>query len=392
MGKADHFLHKVKKYPGIYYYVSSRRRWEGRPERCFYIRYKDSMGRRVREKVGWESEGITAAYAAQIRAERLRTIRLGDEPVPIQKKRKLRTTFEDFTESQYLPWARENKKTYKRDEQLYRIWLRPTIGGKALKEISPLDLERIKKVMKDAGRSPRTIQYALAVVRQILNKAKQWGFYEGEPPTRQVKPPRVDNRRMRFLTPEEARMLLEACRKRSQQLYEICLLSLHCGLRAGEIFRLCWGDIDLRNGLIFIKDPKSGVNRVAYMTKEVKRMFKSKTVGEPDELVFKSRKGGPITLLSRTFMRVVDELGFNRGITDPRDKVVFHTLRHTFASWLASQGTPIHMIAELLGHRTLVMAKRYSHLIPSAKQEAVRKVEDIFNKSKREAEGSELES
>jgi len=371
----------LKRYPGVEYYQSSRRRFQGRPDKCFYIRYRDGRGRLVREKVGWESEGITAAYAAQLRAERLRTIRLGDEAIPIQKKRKLRLSFEDFTETHYLPWARENKKSHNRDEQLYRLWLKPVVGDKALREISPLDLERVKKLMKDAGRSPRTIQYALAVARQILNKARQWGFYEGEIPTKQVKFPRVDNRRMRFLTPEEAQRLLSACRRRNQKLYEICLLSLHCGLRAGEIFSLTWGDVDLDNGLIYIKDPKSGVSRTAIMTRQVREMFKNKAPGEPDELVFTNEKGEMIKQAPSTFSLVVEELGLNRGVRDRRDRVTFHTLRHTFASWLASQGTQIHVIAELLGHRTLVMAKRYSHLLPHTRQEAVRRLEEMASLS-----------
>ncbi|HDN79229.1 MAG TPA: site-specific integrase, partial [Chloroflexi bacterium] len=69
--------------------------------------------------------------------------------------------------------------------------------------------------------------------------------------------------------------------------------------------------------------------------------------------------------------QVVKELGLNDGVTDPRDRVVFHTLRHTFASLLASQGTSLSIIAELMGHRTLAMVKRYSHLLPEAKRQAV---------------------
>jgi integrase len=61
----------------------------------------------------------------------------------------------------------------------------------------------------------------------------------------------------------------------------------------------------------------------------------------------------------------------NVGITERRQKVTFHTLRHTFASWLAIQGTPILAIKELLGHKSLAMTERYSHLIPDMKREAV---------------------
>ncbi len=232
--------------------------------------------------------------------------------------------------------------------------------------------------MKEAGKAPRTIEYALAVVRQAFNKAKAWGYFEGENPVSKVKKPRTDNRRQRFLSPSEAQALLEECKRRSQRLYEICLLALHCGLRAGEIFNLTWADIDLKNDLIHIKDPKNRTNRVAYMTPEVKEMLEAKPKGEPSELVFKDCKGNRIKAISRSFSCAVRALGLNDGITDPRDKVVFHTLRHTFASWLAIQGTPIYTIKELMGHKTLAMTERYSHLIPDAKRQAVKGLTEML--------------
>jgi len=261
--------------------------------------------------------------------------------------------------------------------ELFRQWIEPVLGDRPLKEISPLDVEKVKKTMKDAGKAPRTIEYALAVLRAVMRKARRWGFYEGEIPTSQVAFPKVDNRRMRFLTPEEARSLLEECRRRSRQLYEICLLSLHCGLRFSEITNLTWGDVNLEEGLIFVRDPKNRHNRFAYMTEEVKEVFSEKEPGEPSELVFKDAKGKKIKKISNAFLRAVDALGLNRGIEDPRDRVVFHTLRHTFASWLASQGTPLHVIQKLLGHRTIKMTERYSHLLPSAEKEAIKGIEDM---------------
>ncbi|MDL2279575.1 tyrosine-type recombinase/integrase [Desulfovibrio sp. OttesenSCG-928-G11] len=86
-----------------------------------------------------------------------------------------------------------------------------------------------------------------------------------------------------------------------------------------------------------------------------------------------------------TFARTVDALGLNNTgemvknakgelipvrITDARHRVVFHTLRHTFASWLVQQGTPLYTVAELMGHSTLEMTRRYSHLAPDTLRKA----------------------
>ncbi len=65
---------------------------------------------------------------------------------------------------------------------------------------------------------------------------------------------------------------------------------------------------------------------------------------------------------------------FNSGVTDPRQRVCFHTLRHTFASWLAIQGEPLLAINELLGHKTLVMTMMYAHLMPDQKRRAVERL------------------
>ena len=236
----------------------------------------------------------------------------------------------------------------------------------------------MKAELLKAGKSPATVKHCLVLVRQIINKAIAWGLWDGENPVKKVKMPRLNNQRIRFLSYEEANLLLDHLGKISPQVRDMALLSLHSGLRAGEIFNLRWQDIDPENGLIHVSGPKSGRSRKAFMTETVKRMFDSKQRGNPDELVFKNRKGEKITEISKTFSKVVKHLGFNDGVTDPRQRVTFHTLRHTFASWLAIQGTPILTIKELLGHQTLAMTERYSHLIPDNKIEAIAGLEQRF--------------
>ncbi len=327
--------------------------------------------KRVRKTITG-SLAIAKEVEAKIRAELI-----GGEYYDRRQKAKQETTLNEFFNAKYLPVVQKEKKSWDRDAQHFRDYISPIVGKKKLNEISPFDVEKIKKHLADEGKAPRTIEYVLATLRHIINKAKDWGYFEGENPTSKVKKPKADNRRIRFLTPEEAQMLLDELKKHSQQVYEMALLSLHTGMRAGEIFNLKWGDIDLKNGIIHIKDPKSGENRTAYITDKIKSIFENKTK-KPDEYVFKDAKGNKIKKISHTFFRVVDKLGLNDGITDDRDKVVFHTLRHTFASWLAMQGTPIYTIKELMGHKTLAMTERYSHLMPDVKRNAVDSIDRMM--------------
>lgn len=317
--------------------------------------------------------------ARQIEAK-IKTELVSGEYYDRKKLDKLQTHYSEFMIEQYLPYAKE-KRSYNREEELYRVWINPIIGNKPLNKISPFDLEKLKKNMSLAGKAPRTIQYALAVVRHSLNKAKYWGYFSGDNPVSMVKAPKVNNRRIRFLAVDEADRLLAECRKRSRQLYEICLLSLSEGLRAGEIFNLAYKDIDLVNGIINIRNPKNGEDRAVYMIDKVKDILDAKQ-GDPDELIFKDENDNKIKRVSPTFFRIIDKLELNNG-KDRKDKVVFHTLRHTFASWLAINGTPIFTIKELLGHKSLAMTERYSHLLPGVKQEAVKELGRMFKEENR---------
>ena len=152
-------------------------------------------------------------------------------------------------------------------------------------------------------------------------------------------------------------------------------------MRAGEICALRWTDVDVDNMLLNIPDSKSGRPRHVFMTDMVKKILTGKEQANPGDLVFQARGGGKIKDISKAFFRAVEELGFNKGIDDRRNKVTFHTLRHTFASWLALQGTPIVEIKELLGHRTLTMTERYAHLIPDQKKAAVQNMAKAFSES-----------
>jgi len=153
-------------------------------------------------------------------------------------------------------------------------------------------------------------------------------------------------------------------------------------MRAGEIFDLKGNDIDFSNGIITILNPKNKSARKTDMNSTVKAMLQKRMPGNPTYYVFTKkthRKEGTdrITEVSQTFAKVADKL-FNVGVKDRRQRVVFHTLRHTFASWLALNGESLLTIKELLGHKTLAMTQRYAHLMQSEKRRAILRLEEAF--------------
>jgi integrase len=400
---------KVKtKTPGVRYREHPTRKHGVRRDRYYFIRYKLD-GKDKEEGLGWESQGWTERKAA-IRLNELRENKLTGvgartlaekrkiasdkakrEKEEEAKKKKESATFSEVFE-QYAKQSQldKNAKTCEIEKHIFKKWLSPLLGHMPMKDISPFALEKLKKQMKYAGAAAGTIARDFAVVSQIINYAKAHDLYDGENPTAKVKKPTEDNRRSRFLSQEEAEALLEELSKASSSLRDMALLSLHCGLRAGEIFNLTWSDVDLRNGSILIKDTKSGRNRNAVMTSDVKAMLelRARSRGVDSDIVFPSRTGGKTTEVSRAYDRAVERLGFNKGVKDRRQRVVFHTLRHTYASWLVMSGVDLYTVQKLMGHSTMAMTERYSHLAPDHLKKAVSMLEESMKKQKREQEKS----
>jgi integrase len=379
---------KATSEKGVYEVVSADKKIRNSrgkmvPDVCYYINFKikvdgpdgEKKQKLMWEKVGWASEGYSPQLASVVRSERLRTLRHGEE-LPSQKKKA--PLFKEIMKK-YLEWCDTNKRNGRTtDAYLYKHLTK--FDNKRLDEIHPFALEGLKQeILKVKKLTPATAKHVLVLVGEAYNKAIAWGLYKGENPVKKVKMPVLENKRERFLSYDEANNLLNALKTKSPQLHDICLLSLYCGLRMGEILNLRGQDLDFENGLIHVADPKNKHPRKAYMTTKVKEMLQSRKPENPGELVFKSRKGEKVTEVSRTFERTVEGLGFNTGIEDTRQKVVFHTLRHTFASWLALQGEPIQVIGELLGHRTLTMTQRYAHLTGDHKRRAAERLEAAFN-------------
>ncbi|MFO8088791.1 MAG: site-specific integrase [Desulfatiglandaceae bacterium] len=240
-----------------------------------------------------------------------------------------------------------------------------------------LDVERVKSAMQKKKRSASTIRTALAVIRQLFNMARRHKIYFGENPVKEVRFPKADNRRTRFLTQAEAGELLAALWRTSPDVHDQALFSLGSGARFSELANLTWQDVDLDRGEALLtgidRTGKSGKSRTVPLTVEAVEMLKRRKAEaqEGQGLVFPSKIGEPMGQISATFMRTVDGLGWNKGVIDPRQKIVFHSLRHSYCSWLAMAGVPLYTLVQLSGHETMSMVQRYSHLSPGTLRDAV---------------------
>ena len=354
----------VKKYAGVYFVESTIHKWRERPDRCYWVAFKDA-GKLIWERCGWASEGWTPEAAQRRRHELLEQDRAGAYK-PKQERKADQLTFGELMEKHYLPWTREHKRHALGDSSRYNYWLKARFATKALKDISPLDLERLKREMREAGKSEATVRHALCVIRQAFNKALIWRLWKGENPCKGVSFPNPNNARQRFLTQEEAARLLAALRERSPQVARIATLSLYGGVRLGEVLGLTRGNVDIENGIIMVQDTKNSTSRPIFITEPINQVLTELPPGAPDAPLFTARDGTPVKQLSKIFSITVGELKLNEGISDPRERVTFHTLRHTYASWAVAAGVPLYTVAKAIGHKTLTMAARYSHLAPES--------------------------
>lgn len=290
---------------------------------------------------------------------------------PAQRDLEIITEESTFDEAYNLGWELhfQFRAKSKMEKQRYQNHLQLIIGNKRLDEITPLLVERIKIQLLKSNRSPATVVLILKTIRETYNLLIRWQLFNYNP-AQKLNVPQRDNKRHRFLEKEEADLLLKELKDHSLQTWQIALLSLSTGARAGEVFNLTGNRIDLYNKSMRIVDSKTEKNRTVYLPKVAVQMLSDMEL-KKNFPVFMNRNGQKINTISKTFPRIVDMIGLNDGVTDPRDKVVFHTLRHTFASWLVQSGVQLHIVGELLGHSTLEMTRRYSHLTPEIKSAAV---------------------
>jgi integrase len=231
-------------------------------------------------------------------------------------------------------------------------------GERHLREIMPLLVEDYKQ-RRVTKVSHASVNRELAALRHALNLAVTWGLIEKNPCTG-VKLFR-EKPRMKWLKEEDEGKLLKAS---PEWLRPIILIAVYTGMRSGEILALTWNDVDLEQKTILIVYSKNGESRVVELNQVVLDLLLGLSKGKkPHEKLFPKRDTYQI---SKAFRKACAVAGL--------DGMRFHDLRHTFASRLCQRGVNLPTIKELLGHKSLTMALRYSHSTTESRRQAVEKL------------------
>ena len=356
------------RFDGVFQRECPARSFKGKPDLSYIIDYYDAQGARVRRVVGRKSTGMTAVLAASIRADCIADRNPFVEKVNARKKGRHELTIKEGWEMYRRDWLERNTMKVDTFNSYYKKHISGYFGPRVIASITRREVEDFIAMLYGKGLSTGSIYQVVSLLRGIVSKASDWGKFKGENVFRNAPVRPLDNQRTRYLTRDEAQRLLSELAQREDPFWHAAsVLSLSCGLRLGEITKLIRSDIDFERGTLYIRNPKNGHSRHAYFTPSVASVLERYRSLLPHESLFpclRPHKRDSVKLCSHTFARTIEKLGFNKGITDRRQKVVFHTLRHTYASWLAAGGVPLQLIADMLGHRSIQMTQRYAHIMP----------------------------
>jgi integrase len=282
---------------------------------------------------------------------------------------------------QYIAGIKSATQARKEGEHCSK-WIIPTIGDKRLKDLQDkkesgilgIDVVLIlKNTLVDAGKAPRTVELVLSTLQRIYQHAEKLGIVQGKLEYSDVKKSlMINNARQRFLTREEADKLVKMLRERHKTLGDMAEFSLLTACRQGELFNITWQDVSLQTKSILLKDTKNKSDRNLYLTDRAVEIIQKQPTGKPQDAVFRDEFGNKYQRLPRGWDTILRRSGFNEGIIDNRLKIVWHTLRHTAASWLAIAGVDLFMIGKVLGHKDLRMTQRYAHLSEQSIRDAVK--------------------
>jgi integrase len=262
-----------------------------------------------------------------------------------------------------LRWVKES--SHKRslvDDKYHLRWLHPYLENTKLNEIDKDLIQTLCDKKLSEGVSNATVNRMLALVRSILIKAKDsWDWLSEIPKIELLQEP---NKRIRWLTKEEANKLLQTLPK---HLADMAAFTLLTGLRASNVRNLKWTNIDLnaRHAWIAADEVKTNKNLSVPLNQEaIELLISLKDIH--CEYVF-TYKGKPVTQCStRAWRKALERC----EITDFR----WHDLRHTWASWHVQNGTSLQELQQLGGWCSFEMVLRYAHLSSEHLRRAAQRV------------------
>lgn len=282
-----------------------------------------------------------------------------------------RHTLADLVD-RYIREVLPHKPKNASNTELQLRWWKARLGHLSLADATPAAIAEARnsllatRTRRNRLMSPSTVVRYMAALSHALNVGmRDWGWLE-DSPMRRVSKPKESRGRERFLSDDERRRLLAACQTSSSRwLYTVVVLAISTGMRSGEILGLRWSHVDLARGQLVLTATKNGSSRTVPLSGLALTLMleaaKLRRI-DSDLVFFGNAPRTPDDPVKPVDLKKPWATAVNKaGLCDFR----FHDLRHSAASYLAMNGASTIEIAAVLGHKTLAMVKRYSHLANS---------------------------
>lgn len=281
-------------------------------------------------------------------------------------------TFYEVVEKYIFQVASKNKNSVKRKMSHLGVF-KKHIGNIVLSNLTKQVLvDAIHAIGTEASRSgkprePSTVNRYVSTLNHCLNHCcDQWEWIK-ENPLKKIDKAAESPGRTRYLKPDELELFLSCCLKVSKELHLMVLLAVSCGMRKSEILRISKHTFDQEKNWVVHEITKNGEVRKSYVYGsaliELKAFIKKRRLSAKQSIL-----GGDENKNIQKMYRQFVKAKTMAGIKDFN----FHDLRHTCASYLAMAGASLKDIAEVLGHKTIKMANRYSHLSETHVKEVVK--------------------
>ncbi len=332
----------------------------------YYCRYNDARGRQREVRIG--RHGDVTLDQARKRAQEIKAAAaLGGDPAAERDKLRGVPTFGEFVEGRYLPHVKDKLRSYRDQESFYRLRLKAAWGSRHLDQVRPGDVAELQERLSREGLAGATINRYTAFIKRVFNVALHWEAYEGRNPAQRAQMRREQGRE-RFLTDTELVALFRALDVEPSQTAACAIALLAAtGARRSEVLGARWERIDIERRLLTVPavSSKSGRPRYIPLSDAALRILQRVPRGE-SPWVFPSvvDPGKPVGDLRKAWARVKERAGIEGDLC-------LHQLRHTYASRLVGQGRSLYEVGQLLGHASVGMTARYSHLAPQRLVEAV---------------------
>ena len=276
----------------------------------------------------------------------------------------------------YIREVLPKKPNVSSDYAFYLEWWKSQIGDVLLSELTPVLISEYRDLLSKKITKRKTLishatinRYLAALSSAISTAINEWGWMEDNI-LRKVSKLKEPRGRTRYLSDEERNRFITACREsKNTDLYIAVILALSTGGRKNEIWGLSWKCVYLKNGFITFMETKNNEPRSAPLTGHaLELMLERSQIPRIDtDLVFPSRVDPQKHFdFRRPFQMALKAA----QIEDFR----WHDLRHCAASYLVMAGVDMRTVAEILGHKTMQMTQRYTHLSPEHLKDAVSKM------------------